>query len=324
MYGNNLVPLMPISTDDQSTTPTSRRFLVRIVEFETQKRRRATGKRYMWKNIFVFLALVSYPTLAQVVSGSILIFNVTKDELIVAADSLAENHDTGIPDYSNCKISAFGHQLIFTSVGNTGMSRAGVILWQSTDLAKDAVHSARKTKDGTIDASDAIFHWAQNVKGRWDLEDRAVARKAAMINNWQLTSGAFVGKGFDTELAVVSFDDAKLIDPIEYHFGHISDINTCWRCGQLGKNQICGAGRHLDVAAKFCSERKHRDRIKIRTHLRGASESTKLAIKIVEMTIDQYGETAKDVGGVVDSITTTKTGRLTWNARKENCPENQD
>jgi hypothetical protein len=58
--------------------------------------------------------------------------------------------------------------------------------------------------------------------------------------------------------------------------------------------------------------------------LQAASASTELPVKIVELTIDTYGKIAKDVGGAVDAVTITKSGGITWNARKNNCPENQD
>ena len=145
-----------------------------------------------------------------------------------------------------------------------------------------------------------------------------------MENNGQFTAGLFIGKGPTINVAVVYFDSGNTIDPIQYGEGRGNDLTNCWPCGQLKGSRICGAGVHLDLAAKFCSERKHGDRINVRTKLRGASESTKLAVKIVEMTIDAYEKTAKDVGGVVDTVTITNNGGITWNSRKKECADNQD
>src|SRR5262249_8738881 len=97
-------------------------------------------------------------------------------------------------------------------------------------------------------------------------------------------------------------------------------ITPCWPCGQVNGSKVCAAGSHSDVAAKFCSQRKHGDEILIRTPLTNATESTKLAVKLVELTIDEYEKRAHDVGGKVDSITISKDG-MQWNSRKKECPE---
>jgi hypothetical protein len=42
------------------------------------------------------------------------------------------------------------------------------------------------------------------------------------------------------------------------------------------------------------------------------------------LTIDAYEKTAGDVGGVVDVVSITRDGTVTWHARKSSCPESQD
>jgi hypothetical protein len=280
----------------------------------------------MRRNIFVLIVLMSYPALAQISSGTIIVFNLTQDKVVVAADSLAMNDNTGIPDYSHCKIATFGHQLIFTTVGSTAWSgsiRGGLIQdWDNTELAQQAVQK----KCGRVDVTGTATQWAKDVKSHWDLIDRFDRQRAmniADVNDGQFTAAVFIGKGITAKIVAISYNVNKLIDPVEIGVADADGMTNCWPCGQL-QGKICGAGKHLDVAAKFCSTRKHGDRLNVRTPLRNASASTKLAVKIVEMTIDEYGEKAQDVGGAVDAITVTKDGRITWNSRKENCPENQD
>lgn len=62
----------------------------------------------------------------------------------------------------------------------------------------------------------------------------------------------------------------------------------------------------------------------VRTPLTGADEHVKLAVELVEETIDNYEKTSGDVGGEVDAVTITKDRGITWNSRKHNCPDNQD
>lgn len=133
----------------------------------------------MRKALLIFIALMAYPADAQVISGSIVIFNFTKDKTIVAADSLAINHDIGAPDYSHCKIAAFGHQLIFTSVGNTGWSDSGRIVWDNSGLARDAFHSAEHGEQGAIDPNGIASLWARDLKSHWSMVSRERAAEIA-------------------------------------------------------------------------------------------------------------------------------------------------
>jgi hypothetical protein len=110
-------------------------------------------------------------------------------------------------------------------------------------------------------------------------------------------------------------------DPISTQFGELGD---CWPCGQENKGKICALGVHLDVAAKFCSERNADSKIYLRTPLSGASTFTELPIKIAELTVDAYEKSAGDVGGKVDSVTITNDGGIIWNSHKPNCSQDQN
>ena len=137
-----------------------------------------------------------------------------------------------------------------------------------------------------------------------------------------LTSGIFLGaEGLLLSAATVFFDAAHLGDPVGYQTG--KRMAHCWSCGQEQGKQICAAGSHIDVAAKFCSKRKPHSQIRTRTPLQGASEDAKLPVKIAELTIDTYEKSPGDVGGKVDVVLLTK-GRIHWLQRKPNCPDNQD
>jgi hypothetical protein len=88
------------------------------------------------------------------------------------------------------------------------------------------------------------------------------------------------------------------------------------------------AGKHADVAKKFCAQKKREgkigDKISVRTPLKAPTQAAELATKIVELTIDAYEKTAGDVGGLVDVVSISRDGTVTWHARKSSCPENQD
>jgi len=277
----------------------------------------------MRKSVFVFIALMAHPASTQVNSGTVVIINFAKDQIVVAADSLTNNPETG-PDYSYCKIATFDHQLIFTSVGHLSMAKLAKPLWNNTDLAREAVRAVRRPNNRAVKLDSVVEHWAKALKNRWSGIDRDWVSATANATHGQLTSGIFVGKGLIVKVAVIYFDPANLPDPVQYMIVDGSSSPTCLPCGQLNGEQVCVAGHYPDVGVKFCSARKYGDRIDIRTPLRKASISTELAVKIAEVTIDTYGQTVKDVGGKVDAVTITNDGSITWNARKKNCPDNQD
>jgi hypothetical protein len=116
------------------------------------------------------------------------------------------------------------------------------------------------------------------------------------------------------------FDANNFSAPIVYNTGDA--MSECWPCGQKEGKMICAGGSHIDAAATFCSRRI--PPLKIRTTVpKGTPQDAKLAIKIVEFTIDSY-KSSGDVGGKIDVVELDKGGGVHWLARKDNCPENED
>jgi len=285
----------------------------------------------MTKNIFILISVIAYPAFAQFESGTIVILNQSKNQIVVAADSRAVHENVDVLDNSHCKIAALNHQIIFTSTGYARYTKLPIDAmesWDNVELARDAFHHAAKRKNGDVEVEAIADYWAKSVRDHWDSlyrlnrfsQSRVI--KLAEANHGQLTSGVFIGaKGLFLRAAVISFDATNLINPIDYRVGET--LTACWSCGQRERGTICAVGSHLDVAAKFCSRRKMGPKLSVNTPLIGANERTKLAVKIVELTIDAYGKTSGDVGGNVDAVTITR-GSIAWNSRKQNCPANQN
>jgi hypothetical protein len=296
---------------------------------------KVTYNRCMRKSL-ALITLMAYPTFAQVSSGTSIILNFTKDEIVVAADSRSVNDDGSVPDNSYCKIAEIRHQFIFTSAGRVRYKKVNpadtIEGWNNTDAARNALQNA--TKGMNIDDTymeGVAAYWGAVIKGHWTplclLNQQKCASNVGLLgvapHQEVLTDGIFVGaKGMFLKGASVYFDTdyTKLLNPVYYGIG--TSLGHCWPCGQ--GEQICAAGSHVDVAAQFCAERKPETKLSIRTALTGADKHVKLAVKIVEKTIDTYDRAVGDVGGPVDAVTATKDGKITWNARKHNCPENQD
>jgi hypothetical protein len=283
----------------------------------------------MSKKIFMLFLFIAYPARAQIGSGTIVVINISKNQVAVAADSrqlLGQN--TATPNDSYCKIAAFGHQFIFTSVGINSFNsfRPDLIKsWDNIELARDAIQNVSGAKGADPRIDTIATNWANAVGTRWNSRyflQPIPIKQEAEANNGQITSGIFIqAKGLLMRAVVISFNPANLLAPIEYQMGPA--LGSCWPCGQAQGAQIC-AGGHLDVVAKYCFDRKENTEIRTRTHLIGANAHTRLAVKIAELTIDTYERTTGDVGGKVDAVTLDNNGGITWNSRKANCPDNQD
>jgi hypothetical protein len=300
--------------------------------------RAARASRQMRKTIVLLIMLMSRPVIAQIRSGTIVVFDFTKDELVVAADSRSITKP-GVPPGESCKIAAFHHEFIFTNVGSISYVRIDptdpIADWNNTDIAKESLHNASEGMNLTDTYMDAVVnYWANIVEGHWNDLCRANRRQCTNDNvglgplstisqRTELTTGIFVGaKGLPLRGAAIYFDSdlAKIFNPVGHTIGVA--LSHCWPCGQ--GEQLCAAGSHVDVAAQFCSDRKPDTKLSLRTTLRRADEHAKLAVEIVEKTIDAYEQTAGDVGGPVDAVTITKGGKIIWNSLKNNCPDNQD
>ena len=127
----------------------------------------AGGWIWLLKSFPVFVMLTSYSALAQTRSGTSVIFNSAKDEIVVAADSRVVDDRTGISDDFHCKIAELRRQFIFTSVGHTSAYNDPnhTATWDNTNVARDAVQNATKNmtiNDAYMDG--VIDYWASVMK----------------------------------------------------------------------------------------------------------------------------------------------------------------
>jgi hypothetical protein len=285
----------------------------------------------MRKRLFVFVVFLTSSAFAQITSGTIIIFNFTRDRLVIAADSRGVNTDTMVPHDSECKISSFGHHLIFTSAGNVrhrkGSASDSVNSWDNREATNTAFRAARQLPTGNAQVQMISTGWADAMVENWRSFYQAYPEKVKRLvsRTGGLTAGAFAEATHGAMYfrgAEIKFDQAptSMGDPIAAGFG--DTLSSCWECGQ--GNKVCALGKHFDVAAKFCSQRKSDDVIQVRTQLKRASKAARLAVKITELTVDAYSKTPGDVGGMVDAVTLKNDGSITWNAIKENCSADQN
>jgi hypothetical protein len=283
----------------------------------------------MKKALLVLIAIVSYQSTAQVFHhGSVVVLNFTNEKLIVAADSRQVTDNTKPPKDNDCKLSQFGHKMIFASTGATSVEKhfpnGLVSRWTNAEAAKQALVSTTLKGKGPIDLKTVGTHWAKTIGGNWLAlypEFSQQVKEVAEEGNGTITVGFFAlanrGK-IEWKLVLINFDVAK--NPAVYAvFGDLSA--GCWSCGQTNDRRIC-AGGQPSIAKQVCSEfdsRKHPPNIAID---KGLTLREQLPIWLVKMTA--ACDLTETVGGAVDVLELTNGGKIHWLRRKKNCPKNVD
>jgi hypothetical protein len=140
------------------------------------------------------LAYPAYDT-AQIASGTLIVMNVSKNKLVLAADSRALGRE-GQPDDAQCKIVVFKHTIVFatglTSLRTASSTHDPVGSWRNLDLAREAA-SAVKIPD-YVDAKSIAASWADLVASHWRkyyLWFPASVTRMAEANKGILTYGLF-------------------------------------------------------------------------------------------------------------------------------------
>jgi hypothetical protein len=272
---------------------------------------------------FFLLSIVfaAWPAFSQARHGTIVVLDFAKDQLVMAADSRSVLNEHGTsPDDSECKISIIGNQLIFATAGFSRYQRTdSADQLPSWDNAEEA-QKAYVESSGKQNVQDMAKGWGDRLAENWKLfyklrPDRVGTFGAS--GNGQITAGIFAEATNGTiEVATsgVRFRE-HVAPPVVAQTPEPAD---CWQ--PCRGDRVCALGDHLDIAAKFCAKKK--SGVQVDTKLERADDHTRLATKIVELTIDAYGKSG-DVGGAVDVVTLRKDGNIIWNAQKQNCGDRQ-
>jgi hypothetical protein len=276
-----------------------------------------------------------YLATAQIgpVHGSVVVLNISEDKLVIAADSLALQ-EFGEPNYSYCKISAFGNKIIFARVNADAYSSVGlldpVISWNSGDVLKQVVRSEQPAL-GSAHIQHIAERWAAAIAEhfqsfyRWHPQE---VIRIAKEGNGVLVGGIFA-EATDgiiyVRIALVTFNQ-NLLNPINWVIGDA--ITDCWDCGQTDGSKICVGGK-ITVPTEFCTQSTDRARggdgkLTYAPSLLdlGWDRDSLLALRLADLTIAY--DSSGTVGGRIDVIELTKDGSIRWLAKKDNCPANQD
>ena len=151
----------------------------------------------MRKTSLIFLLFITSHAAAQVNSGTIVIINVAKDRIILAADSRGTNEDTGAQNNFDCKVSVLGNRMVFTNVGNarrTSLFDADPVKsWDNTRLAKE-VFLHYKDTTGERRVLTISTAWGYAIASDWRLFYKAYPTAVTNLASEQggLTVGVFI------------------------------------------------------------------------------------------------------------------------------------
>jgi hypothetical protein len=207
----------------------------------------------------LFVALIPNVALAQagVVKGTVVIVNQTKDELIMAADSVAVP-DHGKPDYSYCKIATLKGNVLFAGLNGQvladGKTRNSIPGWNGWEIARDAVN-AESVLPGFPNEEHLVniaARWADKMSERLQRLVETNPQSAialAKLGNGALAGGIFAEAdhgAIHTQIAVLSLNRHS---PMTVDWVIWAKLGQCWPCDQEN-GKLCALG-HSAVAKEF-------------------------------------------------------------------------
>jgi len=261
---------------------------------------------------------VSYPACSQISSGTIIVYAVTQDEAVVAADSRVKFVSGSPPDDTYCKIAAFRNHVIFATIGAGAYIRTGpadpIQSWSAIGEARGASKVGSHAADASSEVKMIADSWAKKIQAKWNslyAKYPDLVIKEAEHGKGLLTTGIFI-VAKNKHLAFTSRG---------IRFSRDFRIPTSVEKASCETGHLCGSGE-TDIFMEFTQATSQRAQAEREDWSKRPNKSLIMyVIRMVDLTI-AYGP--DDVGGKVDALEMTRDGKVTWKQRKCNCPESQD
>jgi hypothetical protein len=270
-----------------------------------------------------FLVLVPYSACAQISSGTVIVFGISRDKVIVAGDSRGLIAGEAPNDHM-CKIVALGTRLIFTQAGVTEDIHT-VAVSKNWSAAKEASRAF-----DTFQKSNAKADPIDQVSGDWLVSMKKIYSRLLRTNRQEildrdgdtLIASVFVGLDIGGHIKarqiIISFDRAaeqsgtpKLI--VDNQLLEITDQNTFHLTG------------HGEVAYEFWVQSSTRAKIdwqgwqlELGKHL-GEDADVLNAVHLVDVS-ESYAPADWGIGGAIDVAEIFPNTGVHWIHRKPECP----
>jgi hypothetical protein len=256
---------------------------------------------------------------AQVSTGTIVIFQVTEDRFVIAADSRAvPGVGTMPPEDNHCKISAFKsyHAVVALSASAFYRNRGSSDLNPSWDALKEAenaiVAEERMEPLSAVNAMNNIAsYWESRMLSIWQsmtLYEPELVAEVAQKENGHLSTGTFavarnglVAAGW----TLIVLDNGK---PTVFHPDKNCMVNPCAAGMTTIVTKYMNGGTEFMTAYPSTIESWGYELLRI--------------MRLADLTIAE--DASGNVGGRIDALELWNDGTIRWRTKKENCPETQD
>ena len=299
----------------------------------------ATLKRVTLMLLVLCLSL-TVRTWSQVRSGSIVVLGRSRQRVVIAADSRV-NLGNGKYEDSSCKITALSDNLVFSATGIVGDS--SYLLPKS--LRFDATEEARRVflrysqkpenflslgMVGTL-ASNWGTAMAKSFRAAADSSPatlQAWLKRVDLSHESPFIAGVFAGLESDGEISVysVSVDYAQpregpmLAEPFFLTSMPFSDEfpDDFPLLTPFGLPEIV---HEVSEGKSDRAKEENNIRHSLMKTLSAEAFAERQVIRMVDLTI-AFHPKQEFVGGKIDAVELTRTGKVHWIQRKQSCPEN--
>lgn len=273
------------------------------------------------KRVLLLFFLVSSSAFPQVQHGTLGVVYMTKEKIVVAADSRSmELGVKGPPNDSQCKIAAPHGKFIFLVFWGIGYRNHGfpdtAPSWKSIDeiyKAYDAAPAPRVPPVPDDVRMSTLTEWMNLVSV--DFRTMYRIHRSAILNladagHGVLARGAMFG--FDSKgtpsgrVGTIAFDEGQVYSLMD------APILNC-------PNHFCSYG-HVEIVDEFVNLKSPRARKEATEWKPPKGTAPKdydilKAMRLVELAIQD----GQDVGGKVDAVEMLRNGDVRWFAIKSNC-----
>jgi hypothetical protein len=274
--------------------------------------------------VTLFCGLVLFSANAQIFRGTVIVFGVSRDRVIVAGDSrgLKEGEE---PDDHECKIAALGTQLLFTQAGTAGEVHT-IATSKNWTASREALRSFSKfeTAKAQDDAVDRVSaDWLTSMKAIYSRLLRTHRRELLAQDGDVLLTSVFVGLDRNGQIEArqigISFDrpSEQLAVP------KLAIDNQRW---EITSQNIFKTTGHSETALEFWTQSSPRAlaeaqrwQIDMNTHI-GENPDVLNAEHLVDVS-ERYAPKVWGIGGPIDVVEMIPHKGVHWIHRKPECPE---
>ncbi len=268
----------------------------------------------------LFIVLLAQSAWPQVETGSVLFFERQQNELTVATDSRVTGMTSGRHEDAQCKISAFGPQFVFSSVGIASKGENGKVIWDAFDMARRIWRSEAKTGSTNTLVARVADKWTiRMVKALAEPSTIQAVRKRTL--DGALASAVFANTAKSDPLVVeeveIGFDVPLFDSTHKVRITHSSKIVLDGSYGFGGHGEIAveflyrTSERGKDFYNRFTAENSSKD---------SSTQRAILARELVELSV-QLHPNRIELGLPADVLQLKGGGTVQWRWVKQNCPQ---